>query len=64
MAIHVLDPEDYSGNKLADGLYSVPLQELEDKLKQNNIEYQKVALQSGPNGNMEALALLLMKPAI
>lgn len=64
IAIHVLDPEDYSGNQLPDGLYSVPLQDWEDKLKENDIDYKKIVLKSGPNQNMEALALLLMKPVL
>lgn len=62
MAIHVLDPEDYSGQQLSNGLYSVPLERWENNLKQNNILYKKISLLSGPKQNMEALGLLLIKP--
>lgn len=62
IAIHVLDTEDYSGAQLADGLYSVQLEKLEENLKQNNIQYTKTVLHVGPNQNIEALALLLIKP--
>lgn len=61
LAIHILDPEDYSGNNLPDQLYPVPIQELEDRLKHHSIKYTKITLQSGPEGNMKALALLLIK---
>lgn len=61
IAIHVLDSEDYSGKELADGLYSVPLQNWEDRLTQNNIEFKKILLKSGPSQNMKALAMVLIK---
>lgn len=59
LAIHILDPEDYSNESLPDGLYTVNLRNIETKLKLNHIHYEKIYLKSGPSLNLDALGLIL-----
>ena len=59
LAIHILDPEDYSGDSLPDELYSVNLRDIENKLKLNHIHYEKIHLNSGPSLGLDALGLIL-----
>ena len=61
VAIHVLDREDYDPSlTLSDG-YKVDLDNIEKCLLEREIPYKKMHIQSGPNGQIECLALVLLK---
>lgn len=59
LAIHVLDEEDYSGEDLGAGLFSVPLEQWAERLRNNDISFTEIPLKTGPNLNADALALVL-----
>lgn len=61
VAIHVLDREDYDPSlTLSDG-YKVDFANIEKCLLERGISYKKMYIQSGPNGKIECLALVLSK---
>lgn len=61
LAIHVLDQEDYDPElPLKDG-HKVNLSEIEQKLSEKDIRFQKIIIKSGPKFETDCMAMIIIK---
>lgn len=61
MAIHILNVEDYDPSMPLNDGYKVDLDKIEKALQERGIAYEKLYISSGPNMQIECLALILTK---
>lgn len=64
ISINFLNPEDYNteAEDLPEGYHAVPLDRWKHQLKQEGIAYKEIMVKTGPNLDVDTLALILFRP--